>query len=122
MAHKAALSLEIAVCFIPKFNRECPQEVYPFLSTYDFVSKTVSDDSRHILLQAILTKLAGKSFAVLQHREMKSWEVLKSLLEMTFCAKWTPSYLQMELITTKHKIGETVQKYSSRVEELLYEL
>jgi len=117
-----ALSFETAINLIPKFNGECAQEVYPFLSTCDFVIKTVSEDCRPVLLQAILTKLAGKAFAATQHREVKSWEALRGLLEVTFCAKRTPGYLQLELTTTKHKAGETVQEYSSRVEALLHEL
>jgi len=92
--------------------------VYPFLSTCDFVIKTVSEDCRPVLLQAILTKLAGKAFAATQYREIKSWEALKGLLEVSFCAKRTPGYLQLELTTTKHKAVETVQEYSSRIEAL----
>lgn len=124
MANKpaVALSFETAINLIPKFNGERTQEVYPFLSTCDFVMKTVSEDCRPILLQAILTKLAGKAFAATQHREVKSWEALRELLEVTFCAKRTPGYLQLELTTTKHKTGETIQEYSSRVETLLHEL
>ncbi|VVC38366.1 Hypothetical protein CINCED_3A007064 [Cinara cedri] len=57
-----------------------------------------------------------------KHREVKSWEALKGLLEVTFCAKRIPGYLQLELTTTKHKIGETIQEYSARVEVLLHEL
>jgi len=124
MANKPTvmLSLETALNMIPKFNGDCPQEVYPFLNACDFVTKTVSDDCRPILIQAILTKLAGKAFAATQHREVKSWEDLRGLLEVTFCAKRTPGYLQLELTTTKHKVGETIQEYSSRVEALLHEL
>ncbi|KAL4136459.1 hypothetical protein QTP88_008007 [Uroleucon formosanum] len=117
-----ALSFDTAINLVPKFNGECAQEVYPFLSTCDFVIKSVSEDCRPILLQAILTKLAGKAYAATQHREVKSWETLRGLLEVTFCAKRTPGYLQLELTTTKHKAGETVQEYSSRVEALLHEL
>lgn len=62
-----ALSFETAINLIPKFNGECAQEVYPFLSTCDFVIKTVSEDCRPVLLQAILTQLAGKAFAATQH-------------------------------------------------------
>jgi len=43
-------------------------------------------------------------------------------LEVRFCAKRTPGYLQLELTTTKHKTGEPIQEYSSRVETLLHEL
>lgn len=116
------LSLETAINLIPKFNGEKSQEVYPFLNTCDFVTKTISEDCRPILLQAILTKLSGKAFAATQHREIVSWEALKNLLEITFCAQRTPGYLQLELSTTKHKTGETVQEYSARVEKLLHEL
>lgn len=116
------LSLETAINLIPKFNGEKSQDVYPFLNTCDFVTKTISEDCRPILLQAILTKLSGKAFAATQHREILSWEALKKLLEITFCAQRTPGYLQLELSTTRHKSGETVQEYSARVEKLLHEL
>ena len=77
---------------------------------------------RPILLQAMLTKLEGKAFAITQHREVKSWDSLRGLLEVTFCTKRTPGYLQLELSTTRYKSGETIQEYSSRVEKLLLEL
>jgi len=56
----AALSFETAINLVPKFNWECAQDVYPFLSKCDFVTKTVSEDCRSVLLQAVLTKLAEK--------------------------------------------------------------
>ncbi|KAL4153341.1 hypothetical protein QTP88_001174 [Uroleucon formosanum] len=116
------LSLETAIKLVPQFNGENPQDVYPFFSACDFVIKTVDEECRPILLQAILTKLAGKAFAITQHREVKSWDSLRELLTVTFCAKRTPGYLQLELSTTRFKSGETIQEYSSRVEKLLHEL
>ncbi|KAL4108059.1 hypothetical protein QTP88_018316 [Uroleucon formosanum] len=116
------LLLETAITLVPRFNGENPQDVYPFFSACDFVIKTVDEECRPILLQAILTKLAGKAFAITQHREVKSWDSLRELLTVTFCAKRTPGYLQLELSTTRFKSGETIQEYSSRVEKLLHEL
>ncbi|KAL4091163.1 hypothetical protein QTP88_025900 [Uroleucon formosanum] len=89
------LSLETAIKLVPQFNGENPQDVYPFFSACDFVIKTVDEECRPILLQAILTKLAGKAFAITQHRE---------------------NYPQPDLNQ------ETIQEYSTRVEKLLHEL
>ncbi|KAE9523814.1 hypothetical protein AGLY_015702 [Aphis glycines] len=119
---QTVLSLETAIRLVPQFNGENPQDVYPFFSACDFVIKTVDEECRPILLQAILTKLAGKAFAITQHREIKSWNSLRELLTVTYCAKRTPGYLQLELSTTRFKSGETIQEYSSRVEKLLHEL
>lgn len=116
------LSLETAIRLVPKFNGENPQDVYPFFSACDFVYKTVVEECRPVLLQAILTKFSGKAFTVTQHREVKTWDSLRGLLEVTFCAKRTPGYLQLELSTTRHKSGETIQEYSSKIEKLLHEL
>jgi hypothetical protein len=62
------LSLETAIRLVPQFNGENPYDVYPFFSACDFVIKTVDEECRPILLQAILTKLADKAFAITQHR------------------------------------------------------
>lgn len=116
------ISLETAIKLVPQFNGENPTEVYPFFSACDFVNKTVEEGCQFVLLQAILTKLTGKAFTVTQHREVKTWEQLKELLEVSFCAQRTPGYLQLELSTTRHKSGETIQEYSSKIEKLLHDL
>lgn len=118
----AQLSLETAIKLVPKFDGKKPQEVYPFLKAGDFVMENVNELIRPILLQAILTKLSDRAFAVTQHREISSWAVLKGFLEENFCAQRTPGYLQLELSTTRFRQGETVNDYSSRVEKLLHEL
>lgn len=84
--------------------------------------KLVKEECRPILLQAIISKLSGKLYAAIQHREITSWEVTKGLLETTFCTKRTLGYLQLELSAMKHKTGEKVQEYSERVEKTLHEL
>jgi len=94
------LSLETAIRLVLQCNGENPQDVYPFFSACDLVIKTVGEECCHILLQAILTKLSGKAFAITQHREVKSWDSLRELLTVTFCAKRTPGYHQLELSTT----------------------
>lgn len=116
------LSLETAISLVPRFNGEEHQEVYPFLNTCNFVMKSVNEECRPILLQAVISKLSGKAYAAIQHREVTSWEATKGLLEITFCAKRTPGYLQLELSAMKHKNGETIQEYSARVEKTLHEL
>lgn len=116
------LSLETAINLVPKFNGESTQEIYPFLNTCSFVMKSVSEESCPILLQAIISKLSGKAYAAIQHREITSWEAIKGLLEITFCTKRTPGYLQLELSTLKHKTGETIQEYSAKIEKILHEL
>lgn len=118
----AQFSLETAINLVPKFNGELAQEIYPFLNTCSFVMKSVSEECRPILLLAIISKLSGKAYAAIQHREITTWEATKGLLEITFCAKRTPGYLQLELSATKYKTGETIQEYSARVEKTLHEL
>lgn len=88
------LSLETAISLVPRFNGEEHQEVYPFLNTCNFVMKSVNEECRPILLQAVISKLSGKAYAAIQHREVTSWEATKGLLEIMFCAKRTPGYLQ----------------------------
>lgn len=123
MTNKATpLSLETAINLVPKFNGEETGEIYPFINTCSFVMGSVSEESRSILLQAIISKLSGKAYAAIQHREITTWESAKGLLEITFCAKRTPGYLQLELSAMRHKNGETIQEYSSRVEKTLHEL
>lgn len=123
MTNKATpLSLDTAINLVPKFNGEEAGEIYPFLDTCSFVIRSVSEESRPTLLQAIISKLSGKAYAAVQHREITTWESAKGLLEITFCAKRTPGYLQLELSAMRHKNGETVQEYSARVEKTLHEL
>ncbi|KAE9521956.1 hypothetical protein AGLY_017648 [Aphis glycines] len=116
------LSLETAIKLIPHFNGENVQEVYPFINACNFVMKNVEESIQPVLLQVIITKLAGKAFAITQHRDISTWEILRDYLESTFCATRTPGYLLLEITTTKFQQGETIQEYSTRIERLLHEL
>jgi len=116
------LSLETAIKLIPHFNGENVQEVYPFINACNFVMQNVEETIQPVLLQVIITKLAGKAYAITQHREISTWGILRDYLEGTFCATRTPGYLQLELTTTKFQQGETIREYSTRVEKLLHEL
>jgi len=82
---------------------------------------SVDEKTRPILLRAIQQKMTGKAYTVRQYREVTSWDMLKGLLEDTFCTKRTPGHLQFELTTCRMQIGESVQNYTSRVEKLLHE-
>ncbi|VVC26736.1 Integrase, catalytic core,Macro domain,Retropepsins,Zinc finger, CCHC-type,Ribonuclease H- [Cinara cedri] len=116
------LSLETAIKLIPHFNGENVQEVYPFINACNFVMQNVEETIQPVLLQVIITKLAGKAFAITQHKEISTWKILRENLEDTFCATRAPGYLQLELTTTKFQQGETVRKYATKVEKLLHEL
>lgn len=116
------LSLETAIRLIPHFNGENVQEVYPFINACNFVMRNVDETIKPVLLQVIITKLSGKAFAITQHKEISTWEILRDNLEGTFCATRTPGYLQLELTTTKFQQGEMVRDYATRVEKLLHEL
>ncbi|KAL4089039.1 hypothetical protein QTP88_024117 [Uroleucon formosanum] len=116
------LSLETAIRLIPHFNGENVQEVYPFINACNFVMQNVDETLQPVLLQVIITKLSNKAFAITQHKEISTWEILRDNLEGTFCATRTPGYLQLELTTTKFQQGETVLDYRTKVEKLLHEL
>lgn len=98
-----ALSLETDINLVPKFNGQNSQEVYPFLNTCDFVTQSINEECCPILLQVIISKLAGKAFAAMQHREVKSWGALRGLLEITLCAKRTPGYQQNTRLEKRFK-------------------
>lgn len=115
------LSFESALQLVPNFDGEDPQRVYPFIDACDFVMGSVDEKTRPILLRAIQQKMTGKAYTVRQYREITSWEMLKGLLEDTFCTKRTPGHLQLELTTCRMQIGESVQNYTTRVEKLLHE-
>jgi hypothetical protein len=118
----ATLSFDSALQLVPIFDGEDPQRVYPFIDACDFVMNGVDEKTRPLLLRAIQQKLTGKAYAVRQYREISSWDMLKGLLEVAFCAKRTAGHLQVELTSCRMQIGENVQSYTSRVEKLLHEL
>jgi len=84
--------------------------------------KNIEESVRPVLLRVIITKLAGKAFAVTHHRDISIWEILRDYLESKFCATCTPGYLQLEITITKLQQGETIRQYSTRVERVLLEL
>jgi len=116
------LSLETAIKLIPHFNGQNDEDIYPFINACEFAMSCVKETCKPILLKAISTKLNGKAFTVTQNREISDWVGFKSLLESAFCTKRTPGYLQLELNSTRQKLGEPVQDYSGRIEKLFHEL
>ena len=114
------LRLEEAFKLIPTCSGET--DVYQFINACDIAVNSVDRENVPLLIRYITTKLSGKALDVIKYKDTTKWVNIKKYLSEAFESQYSASSLQLQINSIKMNLGETVNSYTERIEQLYYKL
>lgn len=112
------VAINSAINLIPKFDGK-PSELNKFIYTVDTLRKGSNSATASQLLKIALTKLEGSAFNYIRNTENLLWDEVKDLLISKFGERRSIPELQLELANIRQLPGESVRKYSEKIEKIL---
>lgn len=117
----SSLDPKYVLRLVPSFSGNS-NELHKFISSCEFIHKTLPQQDHGQFLELIRLKLDGKAYHLMKYKTLDTWSNFKKLLENEFSDTRSIGHLQMELSSNRQMKNESVKTYANRVESLLHDL
>ncbi|KAF0727122.1 protein DDB G0276689-like [Aphis craccivora] len=111
-----------ALNLIPVFNGENADDSFTFHNACEYALQSIDPAENENLIRGITTRLIGKAIRPLIHKKPSTYKELKEILDLSVNKKQTLTHLHSKLSTFKIAVGETIQQYSDKAEQLYYDI
>lgn len=118
----AEISLDTALKLIPVYGDDRNLDLQAYIDGVSFVLSNVKTTEQNTYLKIAKIRLRGEIGAAVRRSEIDTWGELKDFLRSRTDKQQSESFLEDQLISTKQKPGETIQRFADKIEKIGHKL
>lgn len=116
------MTVEQALKIIPIFNGESMNDNHAFQNSCEFALQNIDPRQTENFVRGITTRLVGKAYRPFRYKKVTSYQEIKSALDAVVSKRSTLAHLHSKLSMLRMMVGESIQQYSDRAEQLFYDI
>lgn len=116
------MTVEQALKIIPIFNEESTNDNHAFQNSCEFALQNIDPRQTENFVRGITTRLVGKAYRPFRYKKVTSYQEIKSALDAVVSKRSTLAHLHSKLSMLRMMVGESIQQYSDRAEQLFYDI
>lgn len=122
MSKSSFMTTKQALDLIPIFDGESSDTNHAFINACEYALENIDPTTRDSFVKGITTRLTGKAYRAIRYKEFKSFQELKTILGSLVDKRHTLAQLHAKLAVLRFSMGETIQQYADRAEQLYYDI